>query len=147
MQARNAITKRYMESPVTLLSLPRRLRVAQGEESESRRQVRIGLAELFVALVEETAVRLLPPLDRLEQFAAPIVLDALGVHKAVVAQRRHRLAEGVVIIEQARLPHAGVLIERIMPANPVHRALDARVVLAHAGVQEALQPTVGHRPQ
>src|SRR5579884_593193 len=114
-----------MGTPVTL-SLLGRLGVAERQERKPCRQVRVGLAELFVGLVDETAVVLLSFLDRLEQFAPPIVFLALGVLEGIFAQGGHRLAEGVVVIKESSLAHAGVLVERVMAANPVDGALAAR---------------------
>ena len=75
------------------------------------------------------------------------MLNALGVLEFVVAQGRHRLAEGVEVVEQAGLTHTGILLQRVMGANPLHRPLHARVVLFDAGVEKALEAAVGHGAQ
>src|SRR5262245_9145926 len=83
--------------------------------------------------------------QRLQQVLAPFVIGTLGVRERVFAEGVHGLGEGVVVVVQAALLLAGVLVEGVVPPHPVHRPLDARVVLIDAGVQEALQAAVGHR--
>src|SRR5262249_22398568 len=52
-----------------------------------------------------------------------------------------------IIVVKPRLAHARILIERVVPANPVHCSLDAWVALANAGVEKALESAIGHAAQ
>src|SRR5262249_54895373 len=128
-------------------SLLRRRAVAERQQGEAGGQVGGVLAERLVGLVDPAAVGALPLLDRLEQFLAPVVLLAGGVLELVLAQCGHGLGEGVVVVIQPALPLAGVLVQGVVLADPADRRLDARVVAGHPGVEEALQPGVGHGAQ
>src|SRR5262249_6223732 len=107
----------------------------------------VAFAEGAVAGVLPAAVGLLPALERLEQFTSPCVLFAIGVGERFFAPRIEGFAEGVVVVVKTRLAHAGILFERVVPASPADRRLDAWIVLRNTGVQEALQAAVAHRAQ
>src|SRR5262249_50857512 len=82
------------------------------------------------------------------QLGPPVVLLAAGVLDLVNPQHVERLGQGVVVVVQAPLAalvrHAGVALQRVVLAYPLVRLLDARVVLAAAAVDQALDAGVGH---
>src|SRR5207237_5200005 len=117
------------------------------QERERRAQILIILGESAFALVAPAAVGVLPRANRLEQLLLPIMLLAAGIGEWVLAPRGHGFAEGVIVVVQARFAHADVLFERVVAAHPIDGRLDARIVLADAGVEKAFEAAVGHRAQ
>src|SRR5437879_2226994 len=82
--------------------------VAQRQHRERGGQFRQVLQERAVA-VGPGPVLLLPLLQLVEQFLPPVVLDALRVGERILAQRVHRLGEGVVVVVKPRVLLPGVL--------------------------------------
>src|SRR5579884_1820185 len=104
--------------------------ITEAQHRERGRQVGVFFKKRPIARVAPAAIVALPFLQRLKQLAAPVVLRAAGVLEAILAPGLHCLAEGVVVVIEPLVPHAGVLIERVMPADPADGGLHPRVLLA-----------------
>src|SRR5262245_10954073 len=117
--------------------------VAQREDGERGGQLRDVLQERPVRVRPAPVLGLLL-LQLVEQLLPPVVLDPLRILERVLAQRVHRLGEGVVVVVQPGLPLARVLTQCVVLLDPRDRRLHPRVVLAHPGVEETLEPGVGH---
>src|SRR5262249_61172611 len=108
------------------------------QQREGGRKLGVGFAEGLVRVVVPAAVVSLAFLEGFEEFAAPVVFLAGGVGEAVFAPGVQGFAEGVVIVVETGLLHAGVFFQRVVSPHPVDSRLDAWIVLAYAGVEEAL---------
>src|SRR5688572_16426695 len=89
------------------------LAVTQAQQGERRGEVAVFLGEGAVARVLPAAIVILALRERHEELRAPGVALALCVLELFLAQGVHRLGERVVVVEEAGLAHAGVLLERV----------------------------------